>query len=299
MSGKAYFELICGSVLFGLVGIFLVNIHGMPTGVIIFYKSLAGIIFLSIYFLMTGRTALLRPGKRKSYLLLLGLFNTLTIFAYFICIRYTTLSIAILLLYTAPMYVTLLSPVFLKEKIRLLGMVALLFSLAGIIFIVDPAGIASKVDLGGKGLIGIAAGIVSGMSFAGVILTVRYLKDDYTGPAQLFWSTLIGVFMLAPAALDITLPVLAENMMVIVLFAFVNTAVASILYINGISQLPAQTSSIIALMEPVSVIFFDHVLLHTPVFFNTMAGCLFILLGAALTSFKDIPGIVTGRNKDL
>lgn len=295
MSQKAYLELISGSILFGMVGIFLTNIHGMSTGSIIFYKHFAGIIFLSIYFLMTGRTALLRPAKRKSYLLLLGLFNTFTIFAYFICIRYTTLSVAILLLYTAPMYVTLLSPVFLKEKVRLLGIVALLFSLAGIIFIVDPTGIASQVNLEGKNVIGIVAGIVSGICFAGVIITVRYLKDDYTGPAQLFWSTFIGILMLAPAALDITIPLLTENIVMIVLFAFVNTAVASILYINGLAKLPAQTSSIIALMEPVSVIFFDHVLLHTPVFFNTMAGCLFILLGAGLASVKNVPRAVNGN----
>lgn len=232
---------------------------------------------------------MLRPAKRKRYLLLLGLFNTFTIFAYFVCIRYTTLSVAILLLYTAPMYVTLLSPVFLNEKIRLLGVVALIFSLAGIIFIVDPTGIVSQIDLEGKNLLGIIAGIISGMSFAGVIITVRYLKDDYTGPAQLFWSTFIGILMLAPASLDTTIPLLTENITMIVLFAFVNTAVASILYINGLSKLPAQTSSIIALMEPVSVIFFDHVLLHTPVFFNTMAGCLFILLGAAMASVRNVP----------
>jgi drug/metabolite transporter (DMT)-like permease len=291
MSQKAYLELISGSILFGMVGVFLANIHGMSTGSIIFYKHFAGIIFLSIYFLMTGRTALLRPAKRKSYLLLLGLFNTFTVFAYFICIRYTTLSVAILLLYTAPMYVTLLSPVFLKEKVRILGIIALLFSLAGIIFIVDPTGMVSQVNLGGKNLIGVVAGIVSGICFAGVIITVRYLKDDYTGPAQLFWSTFIGILMLAPAALDITIPLLTENITMIILFAFVNTAVASILYISGMTKLPAQTSSIIALMEPVSVIFFDHVLLHTPVFFNTMAGCLFILLGAALASLKNVHGI--------
>jgi drug/metabolite transporter (DMT)-like permease len=295
MSQKAYLELISGSILFGMVGIFLTNIHGMSTGSIIFYKHFAGIIFLFSYFLMTGRTTLLRPAKRKTYLLLLGLFNTFTIFAYFICIRYTTLSVAILLLYTAPMYVTLLSPVFLKEKVRVLGIVALLFSLAGIIFIVDPTGIASQVNLEGKNVIGIMAGIISGICFAGVIITVRYLKDDYTGPAQLFWSTFIGILMLAPAALDITIPLLTENIVMIVLFAFVNTAVASILYINGLAKLPAQTSSIIALMEPVSVIFFDHVLLHTPVFFNTMAGCLFILLGAALASVKNVPLAVNGN----
>lgn len=291
MSQKAYLELISGSILFGMVGIFLANIHGMSTGSIIFYKHFVGILFLAIYFLMTGGVKQLLPTKRKSYLLLLGLFNTFTIFAYFICIRYTTLSAAILLLYTAPMYVTLLSPVFLKEKVSLTGVVALLLSVAGILFIVDPAGMASQLNFGEKSFIGIVAGIISGMCFAGVIITVRYLKDDYTGPAQLFWSTFIGILMLTPAAFDVTLPLIAENIVMIILFAFVNTAVASILYIKGLAKLPAQTSSIIALMEPVSVIFFDHVLLHTPIFFNTMAGCLFILLGAALASFRNVPRV--------
>lgn len=289
MSQKAYIELISGSILFGMVGIFLENIHGMSTASIIFYKHFAGIIFLGGYFLLTGGVKLLRPAKRKGYVLLLGLFNTFTIFAYFICIKYTTLSVAILLLYTAPMYVTLISPVLLKEKVSLQGFVALLLSLTGVLFIVDPAGMSLQLNLGETNFLGIVAGIVSGMCFAGVIITVRYLKDDYTGPSQLFWSTFIGILMLAPSALDTTIPLLTENIIIIILFALVNTVIASILYINGIVKLPAQTSSIIALIEPVSVIFFDHVLLHTPVLFNTMAGCLFILLGAAIASVRNVP----------
>ncbi len=39
--------------------------------------------------------------------------------------------------------------------------------------------------------------------------------------------------MLTPAAFDVTLPSIAENIVMIILFAFVNTAVASILYIKG------------------------------------------------------------------
>ncbi len=77
------------------------------------------------------------------------------------------------------MYVTLLSTVFLKEKVSLTGVVALLLSVAGILFIVDPAGMASQLNFGEKSFIGIVAGIISGICFAGVIITVRYLKDDY------------------------------------------------------------------------------------------------------------------------
>ncbi|MBN2109511.1 MAG: EamA family transporter [Methanosarcinaceae archaeon] len=202
------------------------------------------------------------------------------------------LSIAILLLYTAPMYVTLLSPLILKESMTGKSITALSLSLMGLLFIVDLEAGIEGVKAGGSGyLIGITAGIISGFSFGMEIMTIRYIKDDYSSVAQLFWYTLVGLVLLLPFAGGVPQPVLFENLGILVLFGLVNTALAALLYVSGIAQIKAQTGSILTLIEPVSGIFFDFTVIHTPVHANTLIGCIFILLGAAMAVMEKSPRI--------
>ncbi|WP_319507663.1 DMT family transporter [uncultured Methanolobus sp.] len=290
-SKKPYIELVTGSVLFGLLGVFVDYLQDVPTGPMIFYKQLFGVLSLLVFMVLTGKLSQIIPRKKKRYLLLLGFINTTTLFTYFVCIKYTSFSVAILMLYTAPMYVTLLSPLILKEKITRRGIVALVLSFIGLMFIVDMSGISTGLTMGNEYIIGIVAGILSGFSFGSEIVTIRYIKDDYSSVAQLFWYTLIGVILLLPFAGGVPKPVFADNLNLLILFGVVNTAMAALLYVSGISQIEAQKGSILALIEPVSGIFFDFTILHTPLLANTIIGCIFILLGAYIAVMEKSPRV--------
>ncbi len=290
-SKKPYIELVTGSILFGLLGIFVDYLQDVPTGPMIFYKQLFGVLSLLVFMMLTGKFSQIIPRKKKRYLLLLGFINTTTLFTYFVCIKYTSFSVAILMLYTAPMYVTLLSPLILKEKITHKGIVALVMSFIGLLFIVDMSGISTGLTTGNGYIIGIVAGILSGFSFGSEIVTIRYIKDDYSSVAQLFWYTLIGVILLLPFAGGVPKPVFADNLNLLILFGVVNTAMAALLYVSGISQIEAQKGSILALLEPVSGIFFDFTILHTPLLANTIIGCIFILLGAYIAVMEKSPRV--------
>jgi Permeases of the drug/metabolite transporter (DMT) superfamily len=290
-SKKPYIELVTGSVLFGLLGVFVDYLQDVPTGPMIFYKQLFGVLSLLVFMMLTGKLSQIIPRKKKRYLLLLGFINTTTLFTYFVCIKYTSFSVAILMLYTAPMYVTLLSPLILKEKITRKGIAALVLSFIGLMFIVDMSGISTGLTTGNEYIIGIVAGILSGFSFGSEIVTIRYIKDDYSSVAQLFWYTLIGVILLLPFAGGVPKPVFADNLNLLILFGVVNTAMAALLYVSGISQIEAQKGSILALLEPVSGIFFDFTILHTPLLANTIIGCIFILLGAYIAVMEKSPRV--------
>ena len=273
------------------MGVFVDYLQDVPTGPMIFYKQLFGVLSLLVFMMLTGKLSQIIPRKKKRYLLLLGFINTTTLFTYFVCIKYTSFSVAILMLYTAPMYVTLLSPLILKEKITRKGIVALILSFIGLLFIVDMSGISAGLTTGNGHIIGITAGVIAGFSFGSEIVTIRYIKDDYSSVAQLFWYTLIGVVLLLPFAGGVPKPVFADNLNLLILFGIVNTAMAALLYVSGISQIEAQKGSILALIEPVSGIFFDFTILHTPLLANTIAGCIFILLGAYIAVMEKSPRV--------
>lgn len=276
----SYIELVIACTIFGSSGVFFKHVHGMGVSSVIFYRLLFGFSLLMVYLVLTKKYEVFRLGKKKRYVLFIGVFNVITAYAYFSSITYAGLSTAVLLLYTAPVYVTLMSPLILGDRITRRSMMSLLLSLAGILMVVMPAG--GLFGNGNSLVIGVLFGLVSGLSYSGTIMTVSYLKTDYSGTSQLFWSALISLLILAPFGSRISGEVLALNLPVLIVFGIVTTAFASLLYLNSAAKIPAQTVSVLALLEPVSGIIFSSLFLHEPILMRTMQGCLLILLAALI-----------------
>ncbi len=277
---KGYIQIATAAVLFGLIGIFVKLTTQMPLGSIIFYRLLFGLVAIALFFACCRRLSELRPGQKKQYIFLLGLMQAGTMLFYFLSVKYTSVSIAALLLYTAPVYVTLLSPFLLKEYINHRSIFALAISIIGVILVIRPDTLFQDVDH--TYLIGLAAGLLSGLLYGGMIITSRYLKDDYTGTTQGTWALLITLILFTPYSVAITAEVLLDNLVVLVLFGIISTALAIVLYLSGLMQVRAQNASIVALLEPASAVVFAYLILSEPITVSMLAGGALILLGAVI-----------------
>jgi len=80
---------------------------------------------------------------------------------------------------------------------------------------------------------------------------------------------------------------LLENLSLLIPLGIVATALASLLYLRGVTRIKAQTAAVLSLLEPVSSICFCCMLFGEPVQSNTIEGCLFILAGAALIGYNN------------
>ncbi len=279
---KGYIQIATGAVLFGLIGIFVKLTSQMPLGSIIFYRLLFGLVAIALFFACCRRLSEMRLGQKKQYILLLGLLQAGTMLSYFLSVKHTSVSIAVLLLYTAPVYVTLLSPLLLKEYINRRSIFALAISIIGVILVIRPDTLFQ--DLDHNYLIGLAAGLVSGLFYGGMTLTSRYLKDYYTGTAQAAWALLITLLIFSPYSVAITAKILMDNLVVLVLFGLISTAMALVLYLSGLMQVRAQSASIVALLEPASAVVFAYLILSEPVTTSMLAGGALILLSAVIIS---------------
>lgn len=281
---KPYSEVITGSIIYGTIGIFLNMTKDMSAGSILFSRLFFGLCMILIYLLLNKELGQLKPGKKRRYLLLLGLLNTVTGICYFSSIRYSGVSVAVLLLYTAPVYVNLLAPSLLGESRSSSSFLPLLLAITGVLLIARPGEIL--MDTGPDFQKGLLFGLLSGLSFGVTIITVRYLRDDYSGIAQTFWLTGISLLFTLPAALATPPAVFVKNLDVLLLFGLTITF-AAVIYLKGISGITAQTGSILALVEPVSGIFFDVTVLKNPLCISTFLGCSLILTAAYIVSKKD------------
>jgi drug/metabolite transporter (DMT)-like permease len=286
-SKKAHIAVIIGCVFYSMNGLFISRIHDMDISPVIFYRLLFGILFLCVYIVARGKTPDLRLKKRKGSLFLQGVLVVACMLLYFTCLKITCVSIAILLQYTAPVYVMLVSPFILKEKVGKESIAALFIAIAGVFLIVRPEGGLSGIELTGSYMLGIIAGLLSGVVFAALIMNVKVLKTEYPELAIVFWPMSIALLLLSPSALDVSGAVLYSNLTVLAAFGIVSIGFGEIFTILGFANLKAQTGSLLALIEPVSGVFFDIAVLGIALSSETLAGCALIMASALIISFKD------------
>ena len=284
---KAHLAVITGCIFYSMNGLFISRIHDMAISPIIFYRLFFGLLFLFIYIAVRGKTSDLKLKKKKGSLLLQGLLVVTCMLLYFTCLKITCVSIAILLQYTAPIYVMLASPLILNEKIGKESIAALFIAITGIFLIVRPAEGFSGIELTESYMLGIVAGLLSGVVFAALIMNVKVLKTEYPELAIIFWPMGIALLLLSPFAFDVSPDILYGNLKVLAAFGIVSIGFGEIFTVLGLANLKAQTGSLLALIEPVSGVFFDIAVLGIALSPETLAGCALIMVSAAIISLND------------
>jgi len=275
---KGYGEIITAAVLWGTAGILVKMISGMTALSIIFYRVTLALIIFIVFFSLSGNLGRLKLKDKKFYLLLFSLLQITTMLTFFVSIMEASVPVAVLLLYTAPVYVTIFSPLLLKERSTGKGWLALFLSIAGVILIVEPGNIEFSLKL-----TGIMAGLLSGISYAFQIMISKYISKSYSGYTQAFWSFMIAMLLLLPAAF-VPVDIVLGNMTYLIMLAIFPTILAISLYFNGLNKVRAASASILGLIEPVSAVILSLIILHDSISIPVMMGGALILAGGAIVT---------------
>lgn len=164
-----------------------------------------------------------------------------TVLLFVAATKLTTAANAILLQYTAPIHVALLSPWLLKERITGLDWLTVAAVMAGMsFFFLDQL----SVD----GMVGNMLAIVSGLFFA---LTVIALRRDHTHGAAL-QMVLLGNILTAligfPFAIDATLQ--GNDFLYLVLLGVVQLGLGYLFFVRGVGKVSAIEGALIPMLEP-------------------------------------------------
>ena len=155
--------------------------------------------------------------------------------------KLTTAANTIVLQFTAPIFVILLSAVFWRRRPKGLDLIACAVVLLGVLcFFVD--------SLEAGGMLGNALALLSGLSYAGVFL----LNDlpDSDPISSVFWGDVASVAIGLPFLLQETDFSLVPMTSLIILGAF-QVGLAYILLTIGLRTTPAVTASLVSGIEPV------------------------------------------------
>ncbi|MFH1055645.1 MAG: EamA family transporter [Candidatus Altiarchaeota archaeon] len=242
---KGYLELILYSLFVGTVGVFVRLVHGLDVYSIIFYRALIGMLFILAVVVLRDRVrelSLVHPGKT----LLVGVVQGFGILTYFSAVMRTSISNAIFLLYTAPIFSAILARIFFKERIERETVTGIVLTLTGIVLILNPA----SFSFDSKETVGNILGLISGFLYAAMALTAKPLMKKAPGYYTAFWQQAVMAVMFlfffraesASAALGNWWQLLAMGILC--------TGIAFILFMEGAGKVKAQKIFIITALEP-------------------------------------------------
>ncbi len=170
---------------------------------------------------------------------------------YFSTMKYTSLSVAAVLLYTSPIMVTLLTiPVF-REKLTLRKILACLTTFSGCILVTGILG--SHAAVPAKAVL---LGLLSAFGYAlySIFGTIAVKKGYKALTISTFTFLFAAAGILPFAEFPTMLPILAahpETILIGVLMGIITTILPYILYTLGLSKIETGKASIIVSAEPV------------------------------------------------
>lgn len=277
------FIIIAGS-MWGTMGLFTRTLTdlGYSTFQLVFSRALVTSVALILYFLIFDREKL--KIKLKDFWIFLSasivsvvLFN----FFYMNAINSGSVSIAATLLYTSPIFVTVISAFLFKEKITKLKVIALIMSFAGCVLVSGMIG--TGTSLSPKALaFGIASGFTYGMySIFTKIALKKYSPLTFTAYTFLL-AALITLPLSSPAEMLSITAQKSLNLPLLLFFALITNVIPYICFTTGLKYMEAGKANITATIEPVVATLFGIFVFHEKLTAMSLAGICLVLLSAIL-----------------
>lgn len=240
--------LIASMAIFGTLGPFVRNI-AVSSGELALYRAILALVVIGASLVITKQDMSLSNIKKElPFLLVSGVamgFNWILLFEAY---KYTTVSVATLSYYFAPVLVIIVCPILFKEKMTTKQLICFAMSTLGLVLI---TGIGSAGN--GKDIIGICFGLGAAVLYATVILLNKFIKN-IEGIQRTFWQFSSAILVLIPYVLmtsGVTLGSLnAFGWVNLLIVGFVHTGLTYCMYFSSLKELPGQKAAILSYIDP-------------------------------------------------
>lgn len=276
-------SLILAMVIFGTIGIFRKYIP-LPSGIVACARGILGVAFLLV-FIKIKKIKMDRESIKKHLWILLvsGGFIGLNWVLLFESYRYTSVAVATLCYYMAPIFVMIVSPFLLKEKLTVKKVLCVIVALIGMVFVsgVLDGGISDVSEMKG-----ILFGLGAAALYATVIMMNQKLREVPTYDKTIMQLGAAAV-VLIPYILfveDLSAVVLTPLIVfMLIIVGVVHTGIAYALYFGSMNGLKAQTVALFSYIDPIVAIILSAMFLKEPMTIYSAIGAV-LVLGATMIS---------------
>lgn len=258
---KARIELILSMIIFGTIGLFVRNIP-VSSQELALYRAILAAIMIGGYLLLTGQKIPFGTIKKQLPVLIAsGMAMGINWILLFEAYKYTTISVATLSYYFAPVIVTVVCPILFKEKLGPKQIICFVMSTVGLVLIIG----INDIGLGGSNFIGILFGLGAAVFYASVILLNKFIKG-VEGIHRTFLQFLAAILILVPyvcvtggvhlGGMD------GKGWIFLLIVGFVHTGITYCMYFSSLKELPGQKAAILSYIDPLVAVVISFVILH-------------------------------------
>ena len=199
---------------------------------------------------------------------------------YFYALKLSNVALGVLSLYTFPIIIALLEPLFFKVKFNPIYILLGLMVLAGL-YILTP-----EFNFESSQVKGIMFGVFSAFCYALRILILKQHVANYNGTMLMFYQTLIITVLLLPTLFFMDVSGLESQFPYLLLLAFLTTAIGHSLMLHSLKYFSASTASIISSLQPIFGIVLAFFFLQEIPTIHTFWGGSLILLTVVIESVR-------------
>ena len=275
-SNRSRLMMVSAMAIFGTLAPFVRRI-GITSGELALYRALMAAALIGAFLLVTRQKIPFAAIKKEIPLLLLsGMamgFNWILLFQAY---KFTTVSVATLSYYFAPVIVTILCPIIFREKLTRKQIICFVMSTLGLVLI---TGIG---DLSGANshLTGILFGLGAASLYATVILLNKFIKN-VEGIHRTFLQFLAAIVVLVPyVALTsgFNLGVMdGAGWVCLLVVGFIHTGITYCLYFSSLKDIPGQKAAILSYIDPLIAVVISVTILGESMSFVQIIGGVLIL----------------------
>lgn len=280
----SYLCVISAALLWGCMGILVrtMNEGGFTSVEVVAFRCVVTAVIMLLGMFLFKREEL--KIKWKDIWCFLGTGVLSVVFfnvCYFTCMNYCPLSTAAILLYTAPAFVMVMSYFLFKEAFTKRKVLALLFAFAGCVLVSGGFG-ADEI-----GAVGILTGLGAGFGYALYTIFGRYALErgysSFTITTYTFLFAALGCVMIADLPRMVNCLVMEPDLIGQgILWTFLTTVAAYLLYTKGLSGMESGKASILATIEPVMATIVGALVFEEQLTVVAVLGILFVLFSSIL-----------------
>ncbi|MBC2844094.1 DMT family transporter [Winogradskyella flava] len=252
----------------------------MPTPVIIWFRSALAALFLFLFCKFKKIDLKIQNRKDQKTFFTGAVLMGAHWITYFYALKFSNVAIGMLSIFTFPVMIALLEPLFSKSKFDPIHIVL------GIVVLIGIYILAPEFDLESSQLQGILFGLFSALCYALRILILKQEVSKYNGTMLMFYQVAIVSVLLIPVLFFMDFSNVTTQYPYLILLALLTTAIGHTLFVNSLNYFKASTASIIGSTQPIFGIIIAYFFLNEIPTIHTFVGGALILATVVIESVR-------------
>ena len=276
-------KIVTSMLIFGTIGLVRRNIPYSSTMIAFFRGAIAVLILLTIRLIRHHSLDKSKKTAIKRNILPLAIsgamigINWILLFEAY---RFTTIAVATISYYMAPVFTIIASIFMLKEKLTARKAICVAAALTGMVFV------SGVLETGISGIKGVLLGLGAALLYSGVVILNKKIEgvDGIDRTIIQMGASAIAVLPYWLINEDFSSIIIStEPVLLLLTAAVICTALPYSLYFSAIQKVPAQTAAILSYIDPVVAVLISALLLKEGMSLLTLTGVV-LVMGAAMIS---------------